>query len=532
MTKLFLFISILFYVNGVAQDYIPPVAKKIPSQLIIHGDTVIDNYFWLRDKYSPEVINHLYAENAYADNMMKQSNFLQKVLYEEYKSRKRENFTSLPVKRKGYLYYSTYEKGKDYPISYRKKDTLNSKIVTVLDPNKLAEGQPNLAVTAMDISPNQQWLYYGVDTKGNRVNTFYLKYIDTDSLYKTESIESVLSIIWAQDNKTIYYSKPEDKTLRSYRIYRHIIGRPMMEDELIIEELDKTFQLDIRLSSSKKYFIISSSKTKSTEEYYLPADGSGLKPTMFLKREPGVVSNIDHLNEDEFVITTNLNAINRRVAKTKINQPATSNWKDIIPHNPNILIESVDFTKDYMIVSEKENAQKRIRIVNLKTNESEILNPGIENYDISTSFEDYDYNTSTVLKYNYSNLINPSKTVLYDLVTKEQKVIQVDTILGDFKSSNYETIRIYAPARDGAKVPITLVYKKGLVLNGKNPFLLYSYGSYGAPNTTGFSASTISYLDRGFVFAIAHIRGSNDLGNQWYENGKLFNKKNWRRARR
>ena len=508
------------------REFTPPIAKKIPNTLIVHNDTIIDNYYWMRDKFAPEVINHLYAENAYADNIMKQSSFLQKVLYEEFKSRHKESYATRPDKRKGFLYYNRYEKGKDYAIICRKKDTLNAPETIILNINKLAEEQPYINVSSASISPNQQLFYYGIDTKGNRVLTYYLKHIDKDSVYANEKLENVMGLLWAEDNKTIYYTKPEDKTLRQYRVYRHIIGRPVTEDEVILEEADKTFELNLQKSSSEKYIFITSSKTKSSEVWYITSDGSSIKPTLFLKREPSVKYDLDHLEGDEFLITTNLNAINYRLAKTKITQPSPSNWKDIIPHNNNVLFEGSRFTKDFMLVTEKENAQNRVKIINLKTNETEVLAPDINPYEISYDFKDYNYYTSTAIEFSYENMVHPSKTFYYDLVTKEKKVIEEDTILGNFKPANYETKRIYATARDGAIVPITLVYKKGLVLNGNNPCLLYSYGSYGIPNNAGFSTNTLSYIDRGFVYALAHIRGSNDLGNQWYENGKLLHKKN------
>ncbi len=522
------FIAFSSFITSRAQEaeFTPPSSKKIPSKLVIHNDTVIDNYYWMRDKNAPEVINHLYAENAYANNIMKGSSFLQKVLYEEFKSRRKESSTSRPSKSKGYLYYNRTEKGKDYPVLCRKKDSANAKETVILDINKLAEEQPYVNVSGYHISPDQKLLYYGIDTKGNNVLTYYLKDIDKDSLYANEKLEQILGLIWAEDNKTVYYAKPEERTLRAYRIYRHIIGRPATEDELVFEEPDKTYQIEITRSSSRNYLFFTSGKTKSREAWYMPSDGSAIKPTLFLKREPSVIYSLDHLEGDEFMINTNLNAINNRLVKTNITQPAPNNWKDIIPHNEKVLLESVVFTKDFMLVTEKENAQNRIRIVNLKTNETDVLNPGLNIYEINSGFEDYNYFKPGSLHFSYSNMVNPSKTYSYDLYTKEKKIIEEDTILGSFKPENYETKRIYATARDGAIIPITLLYKKGTVLNGKNPCLLYSYGSYGSPNYSGFSTNSISYVDRGFVYALAHIRGSNDLGNQWYEDGKLFHKKN------
>ncbi len=513
-------------VIGQEREFNPPISKKIPSQYIVHNDTVIDNYYWMRDKNSPEVINHLYAENAYADNTMKQSSFLQKVLYEEFKSRRKETNVSRPVKRHGYWYYNKTEKGKEYAVNYRKKDTTGATEVIILDMNQIAKDMPYATVSGYNISPNQQWLYYGIDSKGNNVMTYYLKNIDNDSVYIKEKLENVLGLVWAEDNKTVYYTKPEDQTLRSYRVYRHSIGRTIAEDELVMEELDKTFRISVIKSSSKKYFFFNITKTKTDEVWYMPSDGSATKPLLLFKREQGVKYTLDHLEGDEFTVTTNLNAINLRLCKTKINQPTPNFWKDMIAHRSQVLLEGVDFTKDFMIVTEKENAQKRIRIVNLKTNESTILNTGLDLYEINAGFEDYDYYKTDAINYSFSNMANSSKSLQYNLYTKDKKIIQEDTILGNFNATNYETKRIYTTARDGAQVPITLVYKKGLVLNGKNPCLLYSYGSYGSPNSAGFSALNISYLDRGFVYALAHIRGSNDLGMNWYEDGKMLHKKN------
>lgn len=528
MKSVLIYFSFFFSLTAIyAQEFTPPIAKKIPNQLVIHGDTIIDNYFWLRDKFSPEVINHLYAENTYADNVMKESLFLQKVLYEEFKSRRKESYSSRPTKRKGYLYYNRYEKGKDYPLILRKRDSVNAKEQVVLDINKLAEENPYINVSGYRISDNQQLLYYGIDTKGNRVQTFYLKNIEKDTSYAVEKIENVMNLIWAMDNKTVYYTKPEDKTLREYRVYKHRIGTPIASDSLIFEELDKTMQISLSLSTSKQYIVMNVSKTKSSEAWYFPANGNASKPVLFLKREPDILYTVNHLEGDEFMIYTNRDkAINGKLMFTKINESNPSKWKTLIPHRENVLVDGYDFTKDYLVLSEKENAQDRIRIINRKTNESTYFDPGIQNYGIGFSFEDYDYNTSKVLEINYSNMITPSQTYSYNLETGEKKFITQDTVQGKFSPNDYETTRIYAPARDGKQVPITLVYKKGIKLDGNNPCFLYSYGSYGAPNSIGFNSSELSYLDRGFVCATAHIRGSNDLGLQWYEDGKMMNKKN------
>ncbi|MFL5753146.1 MAG: DUF5686 family protein [Bacteroidia bacterium] len=523
------FLICFFYLFSFAlfsQEFTPPTAKKIPNRLMIHEDTLIDNYFWMRDKFAPEVINHLYAENAYADNVMKESAFLQKVLYEEFKSRRKESFTTRPRKSKGYLYYNRYEKGKDYSISCRKKDSIGAPEQIILDINKLAEEMPYISVSGFNISPNQELLYYGIDTKGNRVKNYYLKNITRDSTLKSEEIKEVMSLLWAEDNKTVYYTKPENKTLRQYRVYRHVLGTPTSEDILVFEEPDRTMEINLSKSASKEFIFLGISKTKSSEFWYMRSDGSSLAPTLFLKRDPNRLYSIEHIEGDEFIIETNDNAINGKLVKTKITQPDPKNWQPVLPYNEKVLLVSYRFTKDFLILEEKENAQEYIRIIDRKTNQSKILDPGIPFYSIGYSFEDYDYNTAKSIEYSFENMISPSQTYQYDLYSGEKKIIETDTILGSYNPADYETVRIYAPAKDGALIPVTLCYKKGMKLNGNNPTYLTSYGSYGAPNTVNFSSWWISLLDRGFVVALAHIRGSNDLGNQWYENGKLFNKKN------
>ncbi len=523
----FIFYILLFCFSLTsAQEYTAPIAKKISNQLIIHNDTLSDNYFWMRDKKSAEVINHLYSENTYADNIMKESTFLQKVLYEEFKNRRKENFITRPNKRKGYWYYSKFEKGKDYPIICRKKDTVNATETVILNVNKLAEEQPYINVSGFSISPNQSLLYYGIDKNGGRVKTYYLKNINKDTTYEAEKIENVMNMVWANDNKTIYYTKPEANTLRQYRVYRHVIGAPTNSDSLIFEETDKTFELNLSRSTSENYIFISSSKTKSNETWYFSADGKSSTPTLFLKRAPNFLYSVDHLEGNEFVVYSNYKAINGRIDYTSIQQNNPDKWKSIIPYRENVLIENYQFIKDYLILSEKENAQNRIVIINRKTNESKIYPSKLDYNSISFSIPDFNYTKSDTLEISNSNMISPEKTVRYSLKSGDEITVEEDTILGNFNSTDYETKRIYANARDGKLVPITIAYKKGMILNGKNPCLLYAYGSYGIASTTNFNSSIISYLNRGFVYAIAHIRGGNDLGNQWYEDGKLSRKKN------
>ncbi len=519
---LFLFYSL--YVH--AQEYTPPVAKKIPNTLVIHGDTVIDNYFWLRDKFAPEVINYLYAENAYTDNMMKESAFLQKVMYEEFKSRRKEAFSTRPTKRKNYWYYNRYEKDKDYPVFCRKKDSLSGAEQIILDVNELAKEQPYFQISDLKISPDQQYLCYGADTKGNRIRDYYFKEIDRDSMHKTDELKEAMAILWAQNSRVVYYTRPEAKTLRQYQVWRHVLGTLQSEDRLVYEEPDKTMNIGLSTSFSKEYIFIGISKTECSEYRYMPADGSAMESKLFLQREPGVRLILQHIDGDEFYIQTNKEALNDKLCKTKVNQPHPGKWQVVVPHRENVLLEDFLFTKDFLLLKEKENAQDRIRIIDRKTNESSLIDPGIAFYNISFYIPDYDYATSSALEFSCSNMITPEQTYSFDLYTREKKIIQTDTILGGYNPFNYETRRIYAAAKDGKQVPITLCYKKGLQLNGDNPLYLTSYSAYGASNVPGFSISNISLLDRGFVIALAHARGSDDLGRYWFEDGKVLHKKN------
>jgi oligopeptidase B len=508
---------------GQQLDY--PKADKVLYKTYIHNDTLIDSYFWMRDKYSAEVINYLYANNAHADAEMKSSALLQKVIFDEMRVRLVEAKDTRPSKNKNYYYYSRTVKDRDYPAIYRKKDSLTAKEQLVLDLNGLAQQYMYFSLAVSSISPNQTLFAYAIDDKGNNIGKLFIKHIDGDSLL-TDTIPAVTSFIWAEDNRTFYYTTPEPKTNRAFRVYRHILGNHFSTDELILEEQDKTIQIGLGKTSSKQYITINLGKTKSNEEYYLSAHDNKSKPVLFLKRKNDLLYNINHYEGNEFYITTNHQAINYKLVRTPIATNDPAKWETIIPHRKNILLQSATLLKNHIIYEEKENAQERIIIKNRITINTDTIKTNLTIYSIGYNIPEYEYEKSNTLEFTVTNDIEPSTTYEYNITEKSSRFIEKDSINEPYQSAKYETKRFYATSHDGVLVPLTITYKKGLVLNGNNPTLLTGYGSYGAPYSVSFSSADISYLNRGFILASAHIRGGNDLGMQWYEEGKFLNKKN------
>lgn len=509
-----------------AQQIPYPKATQIPQQTFVHNDTLKDNYFWMRDKYSAEVVNYLFANNAHADAVMKPSAILQKVIYDEMRARIIENKETRPRKTKNYYYYSRTVKDKDYPLVYRKKDSLTAPEQLVLDMNKLAEQYLYFSLSVSSISPNQRLYAYAVDSKGNNVGKLFIKDIDNDSVFYTDTVPQILDFIWGEDNQTFYYTVPEDKTKRAYRVYRHTLGTPYTADELLMEETDITYQIGISKTASRKYITFNISKTKSNEMWYIDATTNQGKPTLYLKRKPDLIYSIEHYEGSEFYISTNYEATNYKLVKSNMQNNNPAKWETVIPHRKQVLLEQFTLLNNYLIYQEKENAQQRLLIKNRITQQIDTIKPDIKFYTIGYNFEDYDYKETTQLEFTVVNTVEPSTSYQYNLSDKTITLLEKDSLNQPYNSSLYETSRIYATSHDGVKVPITITYKKGMVLNGNNPVLLTGYGSYGAPTQPAFSSNEISFLNRGFIMADAHIRGGNDLGNQWYEDGKMLNKKN------
>lgn len=502
-----------------------PVAEKIPHEMTIHGDTRVDNYYWLRDmdRKDPKIIEYLNQENAYTDAQMKDREGLQKELFDELKGRIKQTDESVPYQRDGYWYYTRYEEGKEYPIYCRKKASMENPEVILLDGNKLAEGFSYHQIGGFGISFNNELIAYAEDTLSRRIYTIKVKSIDTGE-YLEDVIEGTSgNFVWANDNRTIFYTKKEDTTLRSYQIYKHTLGTPSSKDELIYQEDDATFNVGIGKSKSKEWLMIHSSSTVSDEYRILRADDPDGDWKLMQPRSRDLEYGIAHY-KDQFYILTNHEAKNFRLMSVHEDNPGIENWVEVIPHRERVLLEDIDVFANYLVLSEKAHGQGSIRVIAWKSKDEHYIQFNEEIYAANTSVNP-DFESET-LRLSYQSLTTPPSVIDYNMATREREVLKEKEILGGFDKSNYESKRIWVAARDGAEVPVSIIYRKGTALNANTPLLLYGYGSYGYSIDPYFSPSRLSLLDRGFAFAIAHIRGSQTMGRHWYEDGKMLNKKN------
>jgi len=503
----------------------PPIAKKIPKKLVIHDDVRIDNYFWLNDRNNDEVIDYLKSENNYTNNAMKHTKKFQEKLFEEMKSRIKEDDQSVPYKLNGYWYITKFEKGKDYPIYTRKKENLEAKEELLFDCNEMAKDYTYFKLGGISISPNNELASFSVDTVSRRQYTIQIKNLFTGEIYKDKILNTTGSSTWASDNKTMFYSRKDEVTLRSDKIYKHHFGDDSKEDSLVYHEKDETFNTFVYKSKSRKYLIIGSSSTLSTEYRILKADNPDGEFKIFQPRERKLEYSISNYDGNFYILTNKDDATNFKIMKTSENQTSKDNWIDVIPHRKKVLIEDIELFKDYLVLSERENGLNNIRIISWNNKEDYYLPFKSKTYTANLG-SNPDFNSET-LRYTYNSLTIPSSVIDYNFETKINQVKKEQQVLDKtFNKKNYKSKRIWARARDGQKIPISLVYKKELKKDGKNPLLLYAYGSYGSTVDPYFSSIRLSLLNRGFVFAIAHVRGGEYLGRDWYEDGKLFNKKN------
>lgn len=500
-----------------------PLAKKIPHQLETHGDVRVDNYFWMKDREHPEVINYLNEENAYYEANMGHTKKFQEELFEEMKARIKEDDTSVPYKYNGYWYITKFEKGKDYPIYTRKKDSLEKEEELLFDCNKMAEGENYFKLAGISVSPDNKLVSYGIDKIGRRNYTIYVKNLETHQV-ASDCIEGTTgSSSWANDNQTLFYTKKEDVTLRAHQIYKHKLGKT--EDELVFEEGDDTFGVAVYKSKSRKYIIIACYSTLTNEYHILEADNPDGKFEVFQPRIRGLEYSISHYDEHFYILTNKDNATNFKLMKTKVNRHAIAHWEEVIAHREDVLLEDIDIFKDYLVVSERAHGLNEIRIMRWDGNDDYYLPFDNETYTAYTG-TNVDFDTE-LLRYGYNAMTTPSSVIEFNMRTKTKTILKEQEVLGgDFNKDNYTSERIWATAEDGTKIPMSLVYKKGIMKDGTNPLLQYAYGSYGSTTDPYFSTVRLSLLDRGFIYVIAHVRGGEYLGRQWYEDGKLLHKKN------
>ena len=502
----------------------PPVAAKKPKELTKHGDTRIDNYYWLRERENPEVIAYLEAENAYRESVMKPTEALQQKLFDEMVGRIKQDDSSVPYRDNGYYYYSRYEEGKEYPLYCRKKGSLEAEEEIMADVNQMAEGYEYFQVGGLSISPDNRYLAVGIDTVSRRKYTIRIKDLVTGKMLDDEVPLTTGGSCWASDSKTLFYTQKDDTTLRSKAVCRHTRGTDASADAVVYDEQDETYSTYVYKSKSKKYIIIGSSSTLSDEYSFLPADSPDSEPTVIQPRIRGLEYSVSHFGA-HFYIVTNLDAVNFRLMRTPVERTGKENWEEVIPHREDVYLESIEIFKEYLVVQERKEGLNQLRVIRWNDGSEYYIDMGEEVYTahISTNPE---FDTEW-LRYRYSSLTTPNSVYDFNLLSREKKLMKRDEIQdGDFDPGNYEARRIYATADDGKKIPMSIVFRKGTALNGQNPTFLFGYGSYGITMDPGFSSARLSLLDRGFIYAMAHIRGSQVYGRPWYEDGKLLKKMN------
>lgn len=505
-----------------------PICEKKPKELVAFGDTRIDNYYWLNDYFkkgpdSSKVVAYLTAENKYYDTMMSATKDFQEKLYQEMKARIKEKDESVPVFKNGYYYYNRLVEGKDYFAYCRKKGNLDAKEEVLLDVNAMAEGHNYYAAVGFDVSMDNTLLAYGIDTLSRRQYSIHVKNLETGEIYADVIPNTEGDPVWANDNKTFFYTAKNPVTLLSEKINKHVLGSPASADKTVYVEKDPSNYIWVNKTKSEKFILISSQATLSAEVHWIDAAKPDDAFKVFQTRMKEVLYDVDHAN-GKFYIRTNLNAKNFKLMTTDEAKTDTSNWKEMIAHNDSILIQRIDLFKNFITVSERKNGLTQVHIINTQTNQSHYLAFDEPTYTASLAYTP-DFN-SDVVRFNYSSLITPASVYDYNMNTKEKKLMKQQEVVGGYNAKDYVTERLFATAKDGTKIPISIVYKKGFKKDGNAPLYIYGYGSYGNSMDASFASSRLTFLNRGFCYAIAHIRGGQEMGRSWYEDGKMMKKKN------
>jgi len=505
-----------------AETIMPPVAKVIPKIDTVNGYVRTDNYFWLRNRDNPEVISYLEGENKYTAAVMKHTEPLQAKLYKEMLGRIKETDLSVPEKIDDYYYYTRTEEGKQYSIYCRKKGSMDASEEILLDANVLGAGKPYFRIGAYKPSPNHQLVAYSTDTLGSETYTIQVKDLATGQLLKDEVPNTATSLEWINDNQTIFYTTL-DEAKRPFKLFRHTLGDNPQNDPLIYHEKDEAFFLELSKTRSKEYLLMNLGSNTTSEVWYLKADGPAGEFEVIHPRQHEMEYSVEHWG-NKFYIVANDNAKNFKLVEAPLANPSKANWKDVLPHRLEVKVDGVDAFKNHLVVYEREAGLKRIRVMIQTTGLTHYVEFPEPVYNVNRAANP-DFNTN-ILRFNYTSLVTPNSVFDYNMDTKARELKKQTEVLGGYDPKQYQSERIFASASDGVKIPISLVYKKGMVSNGKNPLYLYGYGSYGISSDPNFNSNRLSLLERGFIFAIAHIRGGGEMGRPWYENGKLLHKRN------
>ncbi len=513
-----------------------PIADKIPTELEIHGDKRIDNYFWMRlsdeqknanikDEQTNKVISYLNEENAYYQHITEDSKDFETALFEEMKSRIKEDDESVPYKKNGYYYISKYEIGGQYPIYTRKKKALTAPEEIIFDVNKEASGYDYFQLGGLTVSPDNNLVAFATDTVGRRQYFLRIKNLKTGKIYKDIIENTTGGAVWANDNKSLFYTKKNPTTLRSEKIFKHILGTDPSDDIEIYHEEDETFNVSVSKSKSDSYIFIASYSTVSSEYQFLDANNPDAKLKIIQPRERHLEYSVAHFEDAFYILTNKDGALNFKLMKTPLSKTEKEHWIDVIPHREDTLLEDISIFKEYLVLEERTNGLNTIRIKRWD-NTLDYYLPFEEETYTADAYSNPDFDTH-ILRYSYNSMTTPSSVIDFNMMDQTKKVQKEQEVLGgNFDKNNYKSERIWATARDGQKIAISLVYRKDTKLDKNTPVLQYGYGSYGYTISDGFSTTRLSLLDRGFVYALAHVRGSEYLGRSWYDNGKLLHKKN------
>ena len=499
----------------------PPIAKRVPKLDTYHGDRRVDDYFYMREKSNPEVIAYLEAENAYADAILKSTEDFREALYNEMLARIKQTDLSVPYRKGDYFYYSRTEEGKQYPIMCRKRGSLEAAEEVLLDVNKLAEGEKFMSLGVFAVSDDGNLLAFSTDNTGFRQYKLHVKDLRSGVILP-ERIEKTVSVVWAADNQTLFYTV-EDAAKRSYRLYRHRLGADPAADALIYEEKDELFRIFATRTRSKEYIFLVSASHTTSEARYLPASEPAGEWKLIAPREHNHEYYPDH-HGNHFYIRTNDQGRNFRLVRAAVETPGRASWQEVLPHRPEVMLEDTDFFQDFSVMLERENGLQHFRVTDLRTGEWHRVSMPEPAYTASPSTNaEFD---ATQFRYSYQSLVTPSSVFDYDMEKRASTLLKQTEVLGGYDPAQYASERIYATAQDGTKIPISLVYRKTTKRDGSAPMLLTGYGSYGFPYPVNFSSARLSLLDRGMVFAIAHIRGGGEMGKAWHDNVRMMNKRN------